>query len=94
MHTLSKHSLVALAALGLLVSPASAAFTGYLKIPAIEGDPGENAGIEPDEIDACAVPEPNAERGRERTAERQPQRLSHHPDVGNALGRGRARDRV
>lgn len=75
MHTLSKHSLVALAALGLLASSVSAAFTGYLKIPAIEGDPGENAGIEPDEIDACAVPEPNAERGRERTAERQPERM-------------------
>lgn len=75
MHTLSKHTLVALAALGLLASPASAAFTGYLKIPPIEGDSGKNAGIEPDEIDARAVPERNAERGRDRTAEREPERM-------------------
>ncbi|MXO48318.1 hypothetical protein GRI69_08620 [Erythrobacter vulgaris] len=76
MHSLSKHSLVALAALGLLASPASAAFIGYLKIPPIDGDPGENAGIEPDEIDARAVPERAPERAATRTVERGAQRMA------------------
>jgi hypothetical protein len=76
MHSLSKHSLVALAAIGLLASPASAAFTGYIKIPDIDGESTENAGIEPDEIDARAVPERAPEPAATRTVERGAQRMA------------------